>query len=232
MRAHGLCGRAAYMAYLEDQSSEWAVLDALCRISISRFYRDRGVFDALGATTLPELAERAAARSDRVVRCWSAGCASGEEPYSLALVWDRRVRARHPQAGLAVVATDADARLLGRARSACYPGSSLKELPRDWVECAFDHRGRAWCLRDRWKQDVEFCPQDVREAQPEGLFDLVLCRNLVFTYFDAPLQHRVLSRMADQIRADGFLVIGRHESLPAGVPFRSLSTHGIYRKAR
>ena len=232
IRALGLSGQAAYMAHLDDRSSEWATLDTLCRISISRFYRDRAVFDDLGARVLPELAERAAARGERVIRCWSAGCASGEEPYSLALVWDRRVRARFPLMSLALVATDVDEQLLERARVACYPGSSLKELPRELVEAAFDRRDGEWCLRDRWKAGIEFCQQDIRVAQPEGQFDVVLCRNLAFTYFEAPLQHRVLAVIAQRIRADGFLVLGRHESLPAGAPFRPLPPRlGIYRAA-
>ena len=233
IRALGLSGPAAYMAYLNDQSSEWAMLDTLCRISISRFCRDRPVFDYLGGRVLPELAERAAERKQRVIHCWSAGCASGEEPYSLAFVWDRRVRRRFPLTSLTIVATDVDAGLLGRARVACYPSSSLKELPEKWVARMFDWRDNELCLRDRWKAGIKFCQQDISVAQPRGHFDLVLCRNLTFTYFDAPLQNLVMAGIAQRIRADGFLVLGRHESLPAGAPFLPLAPAlGIYRKAR
>ena len=78
-----------------------------------------------------------------------------------------------------------------------------------------------------WMSDLEGM------AQPRGHFDLVLCRNLTFTYFDAPLQNLVMAGIAQRIRADGFLVLGRHESLPAGAPFLPLAPAlGIYRKAR
>src|SRR6185295_20147796 len=86
-RELGLADLEAYRAHLEAHDDEWPVLDALCRVTISRFYRDRAVFDRLRLEILPAFAERAAARGESVVRAWSAGCASGEEPYTLAMIW-------------------------------------------------------------------------------------------------------------------------------------------------
>jgi len=219
IRTLGVSGPTGYTAYLDTHPAEWAVLDGLCTVSISRFYRDRAVFDYLGNTVLPELAARAATRPDKTVRCWSAGCASGEEPYTLSLIWGQRVRPRHPLVALAVVATDVDTCLLDRARLACYPGSSLRELPQAWIEQAFTPRDDAYCLRDAWKSCVDFRRQDIRSEQPQGLFDLVLCRNLAFTYFDQAVQQSVLGRLTEHVPPGGFLVVGRHESPPHGSPF-------------
>jgi chemotaxis protein methyltransferase CheR len=232
IQALDLSGTAAYKGYLGKQPTEWAALEALCSIPISRFYRDRAVFDALGKQILPELAQRATARNPAVIRCWSAGCASGEEPYTLSLLWDRRVGSQCPQTSLAIVATDVDRHLLERARAACYAKSSLTELPTDWIDRAFDRRGDLYCLRDHWKGCIEFRQQDIRLEQPTGEFDLVLCRNVAFTYFSEPVQRDVLTHIAEHVRAGGFVVIGRHESLPSGTRFLpSAAAPGIYQKS-
>jgi chemotaxis protein methyltransferase CheR len=231
IHALGLSGTAAYKAYLSEAATEWATLEALCSISISRFYRDRAVFDALGDRILPQLAERAAARQPTVVRCWSAGCASGEEPYTLSLLWDQRVASRYQRTTLAILATDVDGHLLERARAACYARSSLRELPPDWIDRAFDRRGDVYCLRNHWRACVELRRQDIRLEQPSGEFDLILCRNVAFTYFGEPVQRAVLAQIADRLRREGFLVIGRHESLPSGTAFRPvMAVRGIYEK--
>ena len=231
MRALGIHEATAYQAYLDSDSDEWHVLDGLCTISISRFYRDHRVFDALGDTVLPTLAARSAMRAGATVQCWSAGCASGEEPYTLSLIWNQRIRLQVRHVILAVVATDLDATLLDRARAACYPRSSLRELPPAWIDAAFVRQNDTYCLRDPWKSCVEFRQQDIRTDQPAGPFDLVLCRNVAFTYFDEHAQQRVVSRLAERMTAEGFLVVGRHESLPSEAPFVPYATAlGIYRR--
>jgi chemotaxis protein methyltransferase CheR len=78
---------------------------------------------------------------------------------------------------------------------------------------------------------VEFLQQDIRIHQPSGPFDLVLCRNLAFTYFDEAAQRRIVSRLAEQMGADGFLVVGSHETLPSDAPFMPYAMgFGIYRR--
>ncbi|HZU87890.1 MAG TPA: CheR family methyltransferase [Stellaceae bacterium] len=190
-------------------------LDALCRIPISRFYRDWSVFDAVGRQCLPEAAAMASARGDDAVRCWSAGCASGEEPYTLVLAWRFRVANDWPRLGYTVLATDADETMIERAEAACYGQSSLKDVPRSWCERAFTRRGQLCCLDAEFRGSVDFRLQDIRQAMPDDPFDVVLCRNLVFTYFDEGLQSRVLERLRERIRPGGFLVLGGHEALLA-----------------
>jgi chemotaxis protein methyltransferase CheR len=219
-----LSGCDEYRVVLEAEPHEWRVLDSFCRVTISRFYRDRGVFQLIGDRLLPELAitvgQRARAAGaphrDRVLRCWSAGCASGEEPYTLAILWQLHHPERLPGIRLDVIATDADEALLQRARTACYPASTLRELPAEWVEIAFEPRDGELCLRPPFREGVHLSQQDIRFAMPAGPFHLLLCRNLVFTYFEPALQARLLSAILEKLLPGGFLVLGAHEELPGG----------------
>ena len=215
IRGLGLSSFAAYRAYVCQYPEEWAVIDGFCRITISRFFRDRGVFSALGASVLPSLAQRARAEG-RGVAAWSTGCASGEEAYSLKILWEQCVGARTPAVTLSVLGTDVDETVLDRARRGCYEAATLRELPKDWVAQSFDVRDGSYCVRAALRRAVTFCCQDIRTHLPPGPFDVILCRNLAFTYFAPDLQERVLEDIATRLRADGVLVIGAHECLPSG----------------
>jgi chemotaxis protein methyltransferase CheR len=215
MAALGLPDAGAYRAHLDAHPDEWAVLDGLCRVTISRFHRDRGVFEELEREVLPALARRTAR-----IRAWSLGCASGEEPYTLAILWRLRVGPAHPGVQLQVVATDADERLIERAHRARYEAGTLRELPEDLRDRAFLRERDGYRLRDELRADVDLRVEDVRRSAPPGPFHLVLCRNVVFTYLDEALQREVLDRIEERLDPDGFLVLGRHESPPPGARFR------------
>lgn len=224
-----LPGPEAYRELLLATPEEWNRLDELCHVTISRFYRDRGVFDLLRQAVLPELARGAG--KQRALQGWSAGCASGEEPYTLALIWALGLRADFPALGLHVLATDVDETMLERARAAEYPESSLRELPPAWRCAAFTQRNGRYRLRPELRKMVTVRRNDLRRAAPPGAFDLVLCRNVAFTYFDLELQRAVAARLATCIRPGGALVIGAHETLPEGhglVPW--VPTRGIFRR--
>jgi chemotaxis protein methyltransferase CheR len=231
IKALGLADVAAYRERLDRAPEEWPEIDALCRITISRFYRDRGVFAHLGEAVLPALAA-AAARGERTLRCWSAGCGSGEEPYSLAILWAFRLAHSFPRLTLAVVATDADEQLLERAARGCYPRGTLRELPSEWIRRAFVRDNGNHCLRPAFRESVLFLRQDIRSARPEGLFDLVLCRNVVFTYFDPSLQRNTLTEIAARMRPGAALVVGKREALPDAEALEASSAgFGVYWKA-
>jgi chemotaxis protein methyltransferase CheR len=210
----GIKGFAAYRERLSVDPDEWPVLDALCHITISRFIRDRRVFDALSHYVLPEIAARAA-QEMRPARFWSAGSASGEEAYTLKIFWNLEVTSTFPGVGCSVVATDVDQAVLERARKGCYQGGSLRELPEAFVVQGFDRIGSSlYCVRSLHREDVSFLFQDLRCEAPDGHFDLILCRNVAFTYFEAPLQRDVLGRLIEHLATPGYLVIGAQEQLP------------------
>jgi chemotaxis protein methyltransferase CheR len=212
----GLKELTQYHAWLMAHPDEWARIEAMCRIPISRFYRDRDVFEAMASTVLPEAAGNVTRSGIGAVRCWSAGCASGEEPYTVVLLWRFHVARAWPGLDLRMIATDADEVAIARARTACYPPSSLKDLPQAWIAQAFQRSDGLLCLGGALRDCVDFRLQDIRQAMPDGPFELILCRNLVFTYFDETLQHTMLANILDRLAPGGFLVLGKHEALPAG----------------
>lgn len=216
LRALDLNDLDEYRARLETDAREWQQLDALCRIPISRFYRDKALFAALAARLMPRLAADCADARRSALRCWSAGCASGEEPYSLRLVWHMEVAPAFPGLTCSIVASDVDPVMLSRAQRACYGSSSLKDLPAEWISRAFSRSGGELCLRPAFRCGVAFVQQDIREAMPDGPFDLILCRNLAFIYFDAATQAEVFHGLDARLRSGGALAIGSHECLPKG----------------
>lgn len=232
LQALQLAGLDDYRVYLQDHPQEWRVLDSLCRITISRFCRDQGIFRLLAAQIIPDLAEGARREGSRQLDVWSAGCGSGEEPYSLAILWAAQLQRRFPDITLRILATDVDPRLLNRARTACYPFSSLKELPASLRASAFTESAGRYCLQSRYQRAVLFVEHDIRGPAPASALHLILCRNLVYTYYDEALQREITQRLADALRPVGLLVIGSHETLPEAVPgFDRLPyKRGIYRK--
>lgn len=208
----GLADFAAYRTRLEIDPAEWRVLDECCHITISRFFRDKRLFEALRRLVLPEIAARAR-REERDARIWSAGCASGEEPYTLSILWDHEVAPVFPSVALSIVATDVDQAMLGRAREGCFEATSLHELPPYLVGRAFEQAGPAYRVKDDHRKRIAFPRQDLRTEAPEGPFDLILCRNVAFTYFDQSFQREVLARLTARLNPDGCLVIGSHERL-------------------
>jgi len=222
----GLKELSDYRALLEADAAEWRQLDGLCRVSVSRFYRDRGVWSRLERELLPQLVVQASMRGETRLQIWSAGCASGEEPYTLALMFalGDAPKSCKPE----ILATDADPHLLVRARRAVYPGSSLRELPVKW-RAAFEKSGDEFCLGPEYRTPVQFLVQDIRRDFPDGRFDLILCRNLVFTYFQAPLQAVIAGRLAEVLVPGGLLLLGSHESLSEAVPGLTQERPWLYR---
>jgi chemotaxis protein methyltransferase CheR len=212
----GLSTVGAYRSYLEAHEDEWRVLDALCWISISRFYRDRRVFEFVGREVLPRLAEMEVANGHDHLRCWSIGCASGEEPYTLAILWKLGVESRFPGLRCEIVATDVDPGAIQRAQRACYTRGSLKDLPAEALAKAFVEEGKEYRLRSEYREPVRFTVQDIRIAAPDGPFCLVLCRNVAFTYFDDPSRRQTLQAIWDRMELGGGLVLGSLELLPGG----------------
>jgi chemotaxis protein methyltransferase CheR len=229
----GVADLNAYRGYLAAHPEEWAVLEGLTHITISRFNRDRGVFAWLESSVLPALGRGAVARGAGAVEVWSAGCASGEEPYTLAMLWQLALGASFPAVAIRILATDVDEVMLARARRGCYGMGSLREVPSEWRGAAFVERGDGVRLRDRVMEAVSVVRHDIRDEPPAGPFDLVLCRNLVFTYFDEPGQRAVADRLAGVLRPGGALVLGKHETLPRGVEgFEPWSrAERVYRRA-
>lgn len=217
LRELGLANLDEYRRLLETHGDEWLWLDECCRITISRFARDGAVYQALLRCYLPERAAAASARGKRHLKIWSAGTASGEEAYGLGVAWQLELAPEFPELELDVLATDADPTVLQRAARGIYPEGSLRELP-PALRVAFEPCGHEWRLLERYRRGVRFERSDLRLDRPSGPFDLVLCRNLAFTYFDEPTQCRLARSFAALLEPGGLLVVGRGEQLPSESP--------------
>jgi chemotaxis protein methyltransferase CheR len=226
----GLGDMAAYRARLEGDAEEWRVLEGLCAVTISRFHRDGQVWEALRQDVLPRLIEAALGGGESSLRCWCVGCASGEEAYTLSILWALGLAAP-PVLRLRVLGTDVGDQVLARATLALYAAGTLRELPAPWREQAFEAQDGGFRLRELFRAAVELCKADVRVSLPDEVFHLISCRNVVCTYFDEPLQTETLQRLWTRLVPGGLLLIGRHERLPAGAPFEPWHPElGMYRR--
>jgi chemotaxis protein methyltransferase CheR len=217
LEALGLERFEEYRIYLDSHPEEWAWLERCARITISRFARDGDVFTALVETHLAALATAAQALGRCSLRFWSAGAASGEEAYSLAIAFRVMLAPRFEGLTLEVLGTDLDDAVLGRAGRAIYAAGSLRELPEPLRTAAFERRGEEWWLRSPFRAGVFFERRDVRGDPPPGAFDLIACRNLAFSYFDDSTQERVARALVAALRVGGLLVVGHGETVPEGV---------------
>ncbi len=225
LRDLGLGDTRSYREYLSKHPDEWAILDGYCRITISRFFRDRRVFETLGEEVLPELSRQVKSNGVSELRIWSAGCGAGEEPYSISILRRLSDDPELKTARLNITATDSDEHQLERARQAVYPIGCTKEMPKEIRDAAFEELDQdQLLLREPYREGIRFAHQDLRQEVPEGPFHLILCRNLAFTYFVEETQRENLAALHQRLDPGGYLVVGAHEELPAGGPhFEALS---------
>lgn len=210
---------ADYRRLLEQDPDEWPRLDAMTNITISRFYRDRAVFDYVWEEALPALADRALEAGRPALRVWSAGCASGEEAYTLRIMWELALAPTRRDLRMEVLATDIRPVMLQRAERARYLPSAMKDLPAPWREAAFRPDGDELLLLPQFRDGVTFTQHDIRSGPPQdGLFDLVLCRYLAFTYFDDAGQRETARTLARAMHPGGALVLGNREEPPPSEP--------------
>ena len=230
MRARGVHRYGDYAKLLDSDPAEYQTLVDTVTINVSKFYRNPEVWEGVRSLVLPDLLQ-----PDRRARAWSAGTATGEEPYTFAMLVREHLGAAgrlHDVANVEILATDIDANALEKARIGLYPDLALVETPADAKRRWFEPGGPPWRVRDEIKSMVRFTQGDlIREPAPESL-DVVFCRN-VFIYFERELQEELLTRFVDALRPRGWLVLGKVETL-LGPVARRLETvrsrERIYRK--
>ena len=213
LRARGCPDYAAYRQLLRREPAEYGpLLDALT-INLTRFFRDATAFQAIEEKLLPELLQSRS--SKRRLRVWSAGCAAGEEPYSLAIMLCECLGADLPRWRLEIMATDVDDKVLEKARQGLYGPFSFQGLaPRyqAWIDRYFIP-GPQRQLAAEVRGMVTFRHHDLVQDPPPADLDLLLCRN-VLIYFDRQQQDRLYPTFHQVLRADGFLVLGKTEIMP------------------
>lgn len=213
LRARGCPDYAAYGRLLLQDPEEYGPLLNALTINLTRFFRDSTTFQAIEKICLTELLRIRA--SSRRLRIWSAGCAAGEEPYSLAIMLREVLGSALRRWQVEIIATDVDKAVLERARQGLYDHYSFQGLvPRyeDWIERYFSPNHKRQ-LSDEIRNMVSFRHLDLMRDPPPANLDLLLCRN-VLIYFDRELQDRLYRAFYEALRTAGFLVLGKTEILP------------------
>jgi chemotaxis protein methyltransferase CheR len=221
MRACGVQTYSDYQAVLDRTPAEYDRLKDAITINVTRFYRNAETWNLLRADLIREICRT----NDGEIRVWSAGCSSGEEPYTLTmLIADHLEQQGTPERlrQVTVDATDIDRECLERARAGRYRRDALGEIPANWIERYFEHDGEDCRVIDRVRQRVHVRAADLsNDPPPRHNYHLILCRNVVI-YFERPAQERVFATFARALAPGGFLVLGKVESLFG--PARNLLT--------
>lgn len=229
----GLTTYPRYAAYLDEHPEEYMhLLDALT-INVTQFFRDAPTYAALRTHVIPGILELKARRKQRLVRVWSAGCATGEEPYSLAMLLLDGIRmARTDFALPTVIATDIDEKALAIARRGEYPVRELAQIPVSARNRYVQVDGDTFRIRPEVTQIIRFRYLNLFEDEKMTGIDLVVCRN-VFIYFNHEDQQRMIEAFWASLARGGYLVLGRSERLPTAFLNRFELIDGrerVYRK--
>lgn len=199
-----------YVRYVRRHPEEYDRLANSFLIKVTDFFRDADLFSFLRDQVLPTLLDDARSRGNEL-RLWSAGCATGEEAYSLAILVSELLGKDQDNFSVRVFATDLDGDAVAFARRGVYPGSALREIPSELRDRYFTQLDSAWEVRKQLRGMVIFGQHDLGQRAPFPRIDLVLCRN-VLIYFTPELQRRALQLFAFALREGGFLVLGKAET--------------------
>ena len=185
-------------------------------VTVSRFFRDRRLWEHIRARLLPELK----ILFPQGLQAWSAGCAGGEEAYSLAMSWVEMAQDTQDVGRLRIKATDANPECLERARRGIYNAGSLKEVPDDLRQRFFiPLPGRQWAIKPHLQSCIDWQLHNLVQDPPPGPFHIVLLRNNLLTYYQGAVLQAALERIIRTIAPGGLLILGSHERLPAVFPF-------------
>ena len=201
----------AYLDHLQVHPEEFSALFNTILINVTSFFRDAEVWEMLRERVVPDLA---AVRADNgPIRVWSAGCASGQEAYSAAMVLAETVGIDAFRERVKIYATDVDEEALGDARRAVYTAKQVAELPPPLLEKYFTRNGGELYSFDReLRRSVIFGRHDLIQDAPISRVDLLLCRNTLM-YFNSEAQGRIMARFYFSVNPGGHLVLGRAEML-------------------
>ncbi|MCA1666267.1 MAG: PAS domain-containing protein, partial [Thermomicrobia bacterium] len=210
MIANGSARLPDYIRFLQANPDEYQRLVSSFLIKVTEFFRDADLFALLREQILPELIAEARKHNNEL-RLWSAGCATGEEAYSLAMLLSDLLGNELPQFNIRIFATDLDNDAITFARRGIYSAAALANLPREMIERHFIQLGDEYEIRKPVRALTVFGQHDLGQRAPFPRIDLELCRN-VLIYFTPELQRRALQLFTFSVRDGGFLILGKSET--------------------
>jgi two-component system CheB/CheR fusion protein len=201
---------ADYIDYLEVHPEEFNLLFNAVLINVTSFFRDEAAWDYLRLDVIPTLL--AAANGDRPLRIWTAGCASGEETYSMAMVLAEVLGRDAFRERVKIYATDVDEQALNEARAAVYPQKQVQGLPADMLDRYFTRTDDGYVFDKDLRRAVIFGRHDLIQDAPISRIDILSCRNTLM-YFNGETQRRILARFHFALSEIGVLFLGKAEML-------------------
>ncbi len=216
LRALNLNNFTEYYAYLKDNPERELELGNLInRITTNKtdFFRERHHFDFLRQEILPQIIKAGTSSGARRLRIWSAGCSSGEEPYSIAMTVDDAFQGQRGW-DIKILATDLDTDILKKAAAGCYPTQTIAPIPKEYLLRFFVRNGSEYELVPRIKSMVVFRRLNLMSPlfPMKKPFDVIFCRNVII-YFDAPTKLTLMNKFAHHLSQGGYMFIGHSESL-------------------
>lgn len=199
-----------YMDYLEVHPEEFAQLFDTILINVTSFFRDQIAWDLLAQQVIPMILKEK--RPNEALRIWSAGCASGEEAYSIAILFAEALGSESFSDRVKIYATDVDEEALAHARHASYSEKDLEPVPPELKEKYFEQGSNRFVFRNDLRRSVIFGRHDLVQDAPISRLDLLTCRNTLM-YFNAEIQGRILARFHFALNDPGYLFLGRAEML-------------------
>jgi two-component system, chemotaxis family, CheB/CheR fusion protein len=212
MQTVGADGYLGYLDHLEVDPEEFTHLFNTILINVTGFFRDPLAWEYLAAEVLPRLA--ADKRDGEPIRVWSAGCASGEEAYTLAMAIAEALGPETVKERVKIYATDVDEDALNQARQARYTAKQVESLPPELLERYFERNGHGYVFSKELRRSVIFGRHDLIQDAPISRIDLLVCRNTLM-YLNSDTQAHVLARFNFALREGGYLFLGKAEMLLA-----------------
>ncbi|MDD2319035.1 MAG: protein-glutamate O-methyltransferase CheR [Geobacteraceae bacterium] len=232
IRSVGCASAREYQEFLLQNRSEPAELVKTLTIHVSKFFRNPTTFSMLRDEVLPALFSRCIEEGRESLDIRSLGCASGEEPYTMAMILRDSFTQEMTRVPVSINATDIDPEVLRVAAEASYDQDRMDETPAAIRERFFTWQGNSYRLVPEIRNMVSFHYHDMLRPTPLEACDLILCRN-VLIYFERGHQEALLKRFAESLRSGGFLVLGKTETLLGEVRDRYQTlcpVERIYRK--
>jgi two-component system, chemotaxis family, CheB/CheR fusion protein len=213
MEVAGVDDFSDYRSYLEAEPREVAELFDMILINVTGFFRDRETWDFVAAEIIPRILEEAG--PEREIRTWSAGCASGEEPFTVAMLLAEALGEEAFRERVKIYATDVDEDALGQARAAVYPPGKVEDVPAKLRERYFQQHDGEFVFRSEIRRAVVFGRNDLLQDPPISRVDLLVSRNTLM-YFGPLAQTRILGNFQFALSRGGFLLLGPAEALSTG----------------
>jgi len=210
MEAVGCPSFSDYLDYLEVHPDEYEQLFAMLLINVTEFFRDPPMWRDLQEQVLPGLI--AGKQDDEPIRVWSAGCASGQEAYTIAIVLAEVLGLDALRERVKIYATDVDEDALAQARHAVYSVKELENVPPELREKYFERSDQRWAFRKDLRRTVIFGRNNLVQDAPISRLDLLVCRNTLM-YFTAETQARILRHFHFALRDEGVLMLGKSEMM-------------------